>query len=94
MALTPSTMLPLGVLAVDFYLLDVVSGKTISRSDFAGKKALLVIFLSRHCPYVQHIKYELVKLGQDYSNTRYFHGKKLLLIPNQIRGSTSCKHFV
>jgi peroxiredoxin len=67
MALTPSTMLPLGVLAADFHLLDVVSGKTISRSDFAGKEALLVIFLSRHCPYVQHIKYELAKLGQDYS---------------------------
>jgi len=68
MPLTPSTMLPLGTLAVDFQVLDVVSGETISLSNFADKKALLVMFISRHCPYVQHIKYELAKLGQDYNN--------------------------
>ncbi|QMS86549.1 thioredoxin family protein [Nostoc edaphicum CCNP1411] len=67
MVKTSSTMLPLGTLSHDFYLPDVVSGKTISLSDFANKKALLVIFLSRHCPYVQHIKFELAKLGQDYT---------------------------
>jgi peroxiredoxin len=68
MALTPSTMLPLGTLAPDFHLPDVVTGKTISPANFAGKKALVVIFLSRHCPFVQHIKFELAKLGQDYKN--------------------------
>ncbi|MCP6757579.1 MAG: thioredoxin family protein [Fischerella sp. CENA71] len=66
MALTPSTMLPLGTLAPDFQLLDVVSSETVSLSKFASKKALLVIFLSRHCPFVQHIKSELAKLGKDY----------------------------
>ncbi|MBD2561531.1 MULTISPECIES: thioredoxin family protein [Nostoc] len=66
MAKTFSTMLPLGTLAPDFNLPNVVSGRTISLSDFAKEKALLVIFLSRHCPYVQHIKFELAKLGQDY----------------------------
>ena len=50
MALTPSTMLPLGTLAPEFSLPDVVSGKTISLSMFAGKKALLVMFICRHCP--------------------------------------------
>jgi peroxiredoxin len=59
-------MLPLGTLAPDFYLPDVVSGKRISLADFADKKALLVIFLSRHCPFVQHIKFELAQLGKDY----------------------------
>ncbi|OUL21469.1 thioredoxin family protein [Nostoc sp. T09] len=68
MALTPSTMLPLGTLAPDFHLPDVVTGETISLSNFAKKKALLVIFLSRHCPFVQHIKLELAKLGKDYSD--------------------------
>jgi peroxiredoxin len=68
MALTPSTMLPLGTLAPKFNLPDVVSGKTISLANFADKKALVVIFLSRHCPFVQHIKFELAKLGQDYKN--------------------------
>src|SRR5690349_25056630 len=68
MSLTPSTMLPLGTTAVDFRLPDVVSGKTYSLSDFAAKKALLVMFICQHCPYVQHIKKELAKLGRDYAN--------------------------
>ena len=67
MSLTPSTMLPLGTTAVDFRLPDVVSGKTVSLKDFAHKKALLVMFICQHCPYVQHIKSELTKLGMDYA---------------------------
>ncbi|MBW4687911.1 MAG: thioredoxin family protein [Komarekiella atlantica HA4396-MV6] len=67
MVKTSSTMLPLGILAPNFQLPDVVSGKSISLSNFANKKALLVIFLSRHCPFVQHIKFELAKLGQNYT---------------------------
>ncbi|MBD2445954.1 thioredoxin family protein [Nostoc sp. FACHB-152] len=69
MAKTFSTMLPLGTLAPNFQLPDVVSGQTVSLADFANKKALLVIFLSRHCPYVQHIKFELAKLGQEYTQS-------------------------
>ena len=65
MALTPSTMLALGVKAPDFQLKDAVSGKTISLSSFAGKKGLWVMFICRHCPYVQHIKKELAQLGKD-----------------------------
>ena len=67
MALTPSTMLTLGTEAPDFSLPDTISGKTISLSDFAAKKALLVMFICRHCPYVQHIQPELGKLGKDYA---------------------------
>ena len=59
-------MLALGTKAPDFRLPDVVSGKTISLSTFAGKKALLVMFICRHCPYVQHVKEELARLGKDY----------------------------
>lgn len=66
MALTPSTMLELGTRASDFCVSDVVSGATARLETFAGKKALLVIFLSRHCPYVQHVKEELARLGRDY----------------------------
>ena len=61
-------MLGLGTPAPDFHLPDVVSGKTIQLSTFAAKKALLVIFLSRHCPYVQHVQKELARLGQDYAS--------------------------
>lgn len=68
MALTASTMLPLGTKAPDFQLPDVVSGETISLSTFAGKSALLVIFLCKHCPFVKHVKHELAQLGKDYIN--------------------------
>jgi peroxiredoxin len=66
MALTLSTMLELGTKAPEFTLPDVVSGKQVSLSDFAQKKALVVMFISRHCPYVQHVKNELMRLGDDY----------------------------
>lgn len=68
MALTPSTMLPLGTTAPNFQLPDVVSGKTISLDTFAGKQALLVMFICRHCPFVKHVQEELAKIGQDYVN--------------------------
>lgn len=69
MALTPSTMLPLQTPAPDFSLPDVVSGKTVSLKDgeIASKKGLLVMFICQHCPYVQHIKEELMRLGRDYA---------------------------
>jgi len=66
MAMTASTMLPLGTVAPDFQLPDVVTGDTISLATFAGKPALLVIFLCRHCPFVKHVQQELARLGQDY----------------------------
>ncbi|MBD0262057.1 MAG: thioredoxin family protein [Tolypothrix sp. Co-bin9] len=66
MALTASTMLPLGTQAPDFHLPDVVSGKSISLATFAEKKALLVMFICEHCPFVKHIKAELAQLGKDY----------------------------
>jgi len=66
MALTESTMLALGTEAPDFELPDVVSGKTIRPNSFTGKKALLVMFICRHCPYVQHVRQELARLGEDY----------------------------
>lgn len=68
MALTPSTMLALGTPAPDFSLPDVTTGKTYTLADFSFKKALLVMFVCRHCPYVQHIKDEMTKLGRDYAS--------------------------
>ncbi|NEP08025.1 MAG: thioredoxin family protein [Okeania sp. SIO2G4] len=66
MALTASTMLTLDTSAPDFQLPDVVSGETISLSTFEGKKALLVMFICRHCPFVKHVQAELAKIGKDY----------------------------
>ncbi len=66
MSLTESTMMALGTAAPDFRLPDVVSGRLVSPADFADKKALLVMFICRHCPYVVHVKAELSRLGKDY----------------------------
>lgn len=69
MALTPSTMmLELGAPAPEFHLPDVVSGQTVSLGTFAGKKALVVMFICRHCPNVVHVKEELARLGRDYAD--------------------------
>ncbi len=67
MARTASTMLALGTTAPDFSLLDVVSGKTITRDQVAGPRGLLVMFLCTHCPFVQHVNQELGRLGRDYA---------------------------
>ncbi|MFA6317781.1 MAG: thioredoxin family protein [Elusimicrobiota bacterium] len=67
MALTPSVMVGLGTKAPPFALPDVATGRTVSLWDFTQSKALLVVFLSRHCPYVQHVKAELGRLARDYA---------------------------
>ena len=59
-------LLPLGAPAPDFTLPDVVTHHAISLSDFGDKKVLVVIFICRHCPYVQHIKKALGALGREY----------------------------
>src|ERR1700685_3929615 len=68
MALTESTMLELGTSAPDFSLVDSVSGKTVSRDDFSGRQALLVMFICTHCPYLKHINEGLAALGKDYAD--------------------------
>jgi peroxiredoxin len=67
MALTESTMLELGTVAPDFSLTDVITGSTVHRDDLRGKKALLVLFICTHCPYVKHIEKGLAALGKDYA---------------------------
>ncbi len=69
MALTASTMLPLGTKAPEFELPDVVSGQLISLSNYTGKQAVLVMFICQHCPFVKHIKTQLAQLSSDYVNS-------------------------
>lgn len=66
MARTPSTMLELGTPAPPFSLPDT-AGSTISIADFDHAPALLVMFLSNHCPFVKHVRGELARLGREYS---------------------------
>jgi peroxiredoxin len=65
MALTPSTMLPLGTKAPDFSLVNV-DGRTVRLADFADAPALLVIFMCNHCPYVKHVANQLARFTSEY----------------------------
>jgi thiol-disulfide isomerase/thioredoxin len=60
-------MLPLVTPAPAFSLPDVTTGNTVSLQDFSDKKALLVIFLCNHCPYVIHVREELARIAKDYA---------------------------
>lgn len=66
MALTPSTMLPLGSPAPDFRLPDT-DGRTVARDDFKNAPALLVAFICNHCPYVKHVRHGLAALAREYA---------------------------
>ncbi len=66
MVATASAMLPLGTEAPDFALPDT-TGALVSRDDFAGRQALLVMFVCNHCPYVRHVGEEIVRIGREYA---------------------------
>ena len=63
---TESTRIPLGTSAPAFALPDVTTGSVVTQDDVAAGRPMLVIFLCRHCPYVQHVKHELARIGRDY----------------------------
>jgi peroxiredoxin len=65
MVRTPSTMLPLGTSAPDFKLMNV-DGREVELADFAGKPALLVMFMCNHCPFVIHVADQLAQLASEY----------------------------
>jgi len=68
MVRTPSTMAALGSAAPDFSLPDPKSGRTVSLGDFESAPALLVAFLSNHCPFVKHIADELGAFSREYAD--------------------------
>ena len=65
MAMTPSTMAPLGLSAPDFRLPDT-DGKIVSLADFADAPALLVAFICNHCPFGKHVREAFARLARDY----------------------------
>jgi thiol-disulfide isomerase/thioredoxin len=68
MARTPSTMVTLGTKAPDFLLPDTVSGKQLSLNNIKGEKAMMIMFICNHCPFVKHVNAELANLANDYRN--------------------------
>jgi len=65
MARTPSTMLALGTPAPDFRLRDF-DGVTHALADFREARALLVVFICSHCPFVQHVRVALSQFARDF----------------------------
>jgi peroxiredoxin len=57
---------PLGSSAPDFSLPDVVTGNIVSLASLPPAKALLVMFICRHCPYVVHVRDEILRIARDY----------------------------
>jgi peroxiredoxin len=64
MAVTPSSMLPLGTEAPDFDL-PAVRGGRVRLDDLADHQALVVVFTCNHCPYAKHVRDGLIALGRD-----------------------------
>jgi peroxiredoxin len=67
MAATASNMLALGTTAPPFSLPDT-DGRRVSLADARDAKALLVMFICNHCPFVKHVRPELSRLGRDYKD--------------------------
>jgi peroxiredoxin len=65
MAAVSSTMLELGTPAPDFRFPDT-TGKSVSLADFKDVRALLVIFMCNHCPYVKHISSALARFAREH----------------------------
>lgn len=66
MALVASTMLALGTEAPDFSLPEPATGETVSLARFEGARALLVVFLSNHCPFVKHLADHFAGFASEY----------------------------
>jgi len=66
MALTASTMLPLGTKAPNFHLRDAVSDTYYALDDLKSSKATVIMFICNHCPFVIHVNPEIVKMANEY----------------------------
>jgi len=63
--LTMIAALPLEAKAPDFSLPDP-TGKVVSKADFKEAKAIVVMFICNHCPFVKHVQKQLVVLDNEY----------------------------
>ncbi|MCL5272534.1 MAG: thioredoxin family protein [Gammaproteobacteria bacterium] len=66
MSRTESTMLPLGTVAPNFELEDVLTQKHVKFSISPDHIASVLKQNINHCPYVKHINAELTRLANDY----------------------------
>jgi hypothetical protein len=63
---TPSNTLPLGTKLPPVRLTDAASGAQVDLDELSARKlGTLVLFVCNHCPYVVHIRQELVRAAHD-----------------------------
>jgi thiol-disulfide isomerase/thioredoxin len=68
-------MVELGTTAPPFRLatcnpsVDEVEGSYRSLNDFVNARAVVIMFICNHCPFVKHVQSEMVRMAQDYSMT-------------------------
>lgn len=68
MALTESTMLPLGTKAPNFHIRDVVTDNYYSLDDLKSDRATVIMFICNHCPFVIHVNPEIIKIANEYKS--------------------------
>jgi thiol-disulfide isomerase/thioredoxin len=68
MAATASNMMPLGTIAPDFDLFNSVTGTHNNLQELKGEKGTIVMFICNHCPYVQHIKDQVIDIARHYAS--------------------------
>ena len=82
-----STMLALGTPAPGFDLPDTVSGGRVNLADL-NAKALVVMFICNHCPYVKHVQAGLAQFAHRQTRRVAFDcfAHLLHLVPTQVFG--------
>jgi peroxiredoxin len=68
MSTIANNSMPIGHFLPSFALPDVVRGTLVSHQEVCGKRAVLIMFVCRHCPYVAHVLKELIRLASDYQS--------------------------
>ncbi len=70
MVLLESMNIPLGIEAFDFDL-PGIDGQNHSLDSYKDKKALVLIFMCNHCPYVQGVIQRLIKLQDKFKDIAF-----------------------
>ncbi len=67
MALTYSSMLPLGTHLINFDLPNTITGQNYSSTEITDDRPVLIMIICNHCPYVVHYHDELKRMYHDFS---------------------------
>jgi peroxiredoxin len=51
----------------NFSLVNALNNKTVSLSDFAGERAVVVVFTSNYCPYARLYEDRIIALAEEYA---------------------------